>query len=166
MHLDPSKTEFFIPQRGIQAPKTYTTQANSIYYVPSSSTNALEIVLPPFDRKAARDYEKIPTPQEPILSEELGPSGSSTGSIASEPRPASPISELQGLPVRVPRTPPSTGPSPRVEPPVGNRGDRAIEDLEDLLLKGLLPSKKATKWPMQATRPSEGSPKLLKLAYL
>ena len=95
MHLDPSKTGFFIPQKGIQAPETYTTQANSIYYVPSSSINTLEIVLPPFDRKAARDYEKIPTPQEPILTrEELGPSGSSTGSIASEPRPVSPNSEL------------------------------------------------------------------------
>ena len=83
MYLDPSKTGFFIPQKGVQALQVYTTQANSIYYVPSSSTKALEIVLPPFNREAARDYEKIPTPKEPILLEELGPSGSSTGSIAS-----------------------------------------------------------------------------------
>ena len=37
---------------------------------------ALEIVLPPFNREAARDYKKVPTPQEPIL-EKLGPSRSS-----------------------------------------------------------------------------------------
>jgi hypothetical protein len=44
---------------------------------------ALEIVLPPFNREVARDYEKIPTLKEPILIEELGPSGSSTGFTAS-----------------------------------------------------------------------------------
>jgi hypothetical protein len=46
----------------------------------------------------------------------------------------------------------------RPETPVGNRGGRAIEDLEDLLLEGPSPSRKATK-------PFERSPKLLKLAY-
>jgi hypothetical protein len=40
---------------------------------------ALEIVLPPFNREAARDYKKIFTPKESIFIEELGPSGSSIG---------------------------------------------------------------------------------------
>jgi hypothetical protein len=118
-------------------------------------------VLPPFNRKAARNYKKIPTPKEPILIEELGPSRSSTGSIASKSNP-----KLQGLPVQVPRTPPSIGLSPsRPETPVENRGDRATENLEDLLLKSLSPSRKATRQPIQA-KPSKKSPKLLKLAYL
>jgi len=111
-------------------------------------------VLPPFNRKAARNYKKIPTPQEPIL-EKLGPSRSSKSSIASGSSP-----KLQGLPVRVPYTPPSISLSPpRPETPVKNRGGRVTEDLEDLLLKGPSPSRKATK-------PSKRSPKLLKLAYL
>jgi len=111
-------------------------------------------VLPPFNREAARDYKKIPTPKEPIL-EELGPSRSSKGSIASGSSP-----KLQGLPVQVPHTPPSIGLSPsRPETPVEYRGGRATKDLEDLLLEGPSPSRKATK-------PSKRSPKLLKLAYL
>ena len=68
---------------------------------------ALEIVLPPFNREAARDYKKIPIPKEPTLLEELGPSGSSTGSTALGSSP-----EIQGLSVRVPHTPLSTGLSP------------------------------------------------------
>jgi hypothetical protein len=55
---------------------------------------ALEIVLPPFNREAARDYEKIPTPKEPILTEKLGPSGSSIGSITSGSRLQKPNPEI------------------------------------------------------------------------
>ena len=78
---------------------------------------ALEIVLPPFNREAARDYKKIPTSQEPIL-EELGPSRSSKGSIASGSSP-----KIQGLLVQVSCMPPSTNLSPSwLELPVENRG--------------------------------------------
>jgi hypothetical protein len=107
------------------------------------------------NREAARDYKKISTPKEPILIKELGPSGSSIGPTALGSSP-----ELQGLPVQVPCMPPSIGLSPSwPEMLVENRGGRAIEDLEDLLLEGPLPSRKATK-------PFKRSPKLLKLAYL
>ena len=102
-------------------------------------------MLLPFDKEAARDYQKFPTPEEPKFS---GPSRSSPSSIASgSNRPESPIApEIQGLPGRVPRKPPPTGLSPsRLEPPVEDRGGRATEDLEDLLLEGPSPSKKATK---------------------
>jgi hypothetical protein len=123
-------------------------------------------VLPPFNKEVARDYEKIPTSKEPILIEELGLSGSSTGSTALGSRLQKPNPKIQGLLVRVPRTPPSIGLSPsRLETPIENKGGRATEDLEDLLLEGPSPSRKATRQPIQA-KPSKRSPKLLKLAYL
>jgi hypothetical protein len=130
------------------------------WFITSSNTKALEIVLPPFNKKAAKDYKKISTPKEPILTKELGPSGSSIGSTALGSRLQKPNPKIQGLPVQIPHTPPFIGLSPsRPETPIGNKGGRATEDLEDLLLEGPSPFRKATK-------PSKRSPKLLKLAYL
>ena len=160
-----------------------SSEAYSFRYIPPSNARPIEIQLPPFSKEKAQEYIPISEegsildPIEPIL----GSNSTSTSSSGTEPSD-SPIAsapkgpENKGLPGRIPRKPPTVGLPPwpsRPEPPTEQRGGRATEDLEDLLLEGPSPSREAI--PIEGIPKLETSKletskletsKLLKLAYL
>ena len=116
--------------------------------------------MPPFNKEKAREYEKFPDISEG-LPFKIEPSRSLT------PGPTSPI--IDNARERPYKPAGSTNPSPIDSSPedldrpynvpgrsIEIEGDRAVEDLEDLSLKGPSPFKEALK----------EIPKLLRLAYL
>ena len=180
--LEIEKSGFFLPIKGVKVPTAHFSgySSNSLRYIsPGELVNPLEIQLPPFSKEKAREYEEFPhdsdesdpsrselAPSKPkftpnrsgIEPDSLGERPCVPKEIKSGPEAKPCESKLVGA--KPSTTGRSGGNRPSVpEPPVGNRGGTTIEDLEDLPLEGLSPSKQLD--------PEGGkTSKLLKLALL